>query len=557
MRARDLRLDELVTFGEGTLEFQGRRVVLHDMHAMAQFRRDLVNSLGEEEARRILTRFGFCWGHNDAAAMKRVFEWDSVEELLLAGPRLHSLQGVTRAVVERLEIGDDDLFVMEVEWHDSGEAEEHLEELGTADSPACWMLCGYASGYASFCLDREVYFVEQTSMASGDPLCLASGKDRKSWGREIEPYLPFFQIEDIHGKILTLTEQLKRTTTELELKDRRLRELEDPASVGLAEVKSKAYREILGVARKVARFDSSVLLAGETGVGKEVLARYIHENSERARKRFVAVDCGAMPETLLESELFGHKAGSFTGAARDRKGLFEEAEGGTILLDEIGEVAPAVQVKLLRVLQEREIRRVGENKERSIDVRVLAASNKDLGAAVKEGTFRDDLYYRLRVVELVIPPLRERPDDILPLARFFIVRLADKLGLPDLQLDASCLDLLQQYPWPGNVRELENALERAAVLSEEGRVKPEGLPPSVRGLEPAADDGVYRILRTLEEIELDHIRAVLRHTDDNRTEAAKILGIGATTLWRRLKGEEDSGERNVPKNGKPENEESV
>jgi two-component system response regulator HydG len=537
MRAKDLRLEELVSFDDGALSFQGRRLVLHDMHAMAQFRRDLVNSLGEEEARRILTRFGFCWGHNDAAAMKRVFEWDTVEELLLAGPRLHSLQGVARVIVQAVEIGDGDRFVMEVEWHDSGEAEEHLEELGTAGSPACWMLCGYASGYASFCLDSEVYFVEQTCRASGDPLCLATGKDRESWGHEIVPYLTYFQIEDIHGKILTLTEQLKRTTSELELKDRRLRELEDPASVGLAEVKSKAYREVLGVARKVARFDSSVLLAGETGVGKEVLARYIHENSERARKRFVAVDCGAMPETLLESELFGHKAGSFTGAARDRKGLFEEAEGGTILLDEIGEVAPAVQVKLLRVLQEREIRRVGENKERSIDVRVLAASNKDLGAAVKEGTFRDDLYYRLRVVELVIPPLRERPDDILPLARFFIGRLADKLGLPDLQLDASCLDLLQQYPWPGNVRELENALERAAVLSEEGRIRPEGLPPSVRGLEPASDDGVYRVVRTLEEVELDHIRTVLRHTNDNRTEAAKILGIGATTLWRRLKGE--------------------
>ena len=181
------------------------------------------------------------------------------------------------------------------------------------------------------------------------------------------------------------------------------------------------------------------------------------------------------------------------------------------------------------------IRRVGENKERHIDVRVLAASNKDLGTAVKNGTFRDDLYFRVRVIELVIPPLRERPDDILPLARFFMNRLAEKLGLPDLQLDASCLDLLQRYPWPGNVRELENALERAAVLSEEGRVRPEGLPPSIRGLEPSVDDSVYRSMRTLEEIELDHIRRVLRHTQGNRSEAAKILGIGATTLWRRLK----------------------
>ena len=535
MKAEDLRLDELVSFDDGVLSFQGRRVVLHDMHAMAQFRRDLVNSLGEDEARRILTRFGYCWGQNDAAAMKRVFEWDSAEELVLAGARLHSLQGVARVVVGSLKIGDNGRFEMEVEWHDSGEAMEHLEELGRAESPACWMLCGYASGYASLCLDSEVYFVEQACRASGDPLCLAVGKDRASWGHEIDAYLTFFQIDDIHGKIVTLTERLKRTTAELERKDRRLRELEKPAPFGMAEVKSKAYHEVLYVARKIAHFDSSVLLSGETGVGKEVLARYIRKNSERARKPFVAVDCGALPETLLESELFGHKAGSFTGAVRDRKGLFEEAEGGTIFLDEIGEVAPALQVKLLRVLQEHTIRRVGENKERHIDVRVLAASNKDLGTAVKNGTFRDDLYFRVRVIELVIPPLRERPDDILPLARFFMNRLAEKLDLPDLQLDASCLDLLQRYPWPGNVRELENALERAAVLSEEGRVRPEGLPPSIRGLEPSVDDSVYRSMRTLEEIELDHIRRVLRHTQGNRSEAAKILGIGATTLWRRLK----------------------
>jgi two-component system response regulator HydG len=342
MRADDLRLEELVSFEDGVLSFQGRRLVLHDMHAMAQFRRDLVNSLGEDEARRILTRFGYCWGQNDAAAMKRIFEWDTIEELVLAGPRLHAMQGVATVVVESLEIDNAGRFAMEVEWHDSGEAAEHLKELGAADSPACWMLCGYASGYVSMCLDRKVLFIEQACKASGGLLCLATGRDLESWGSKIDPYLGYFQIEDIHDKILMLTEQLKQTAATLERRNRRLRELEDPASLGLAEVKSKAYQEILNVARKVARFDSSVLLAGETGVGKEVLARYIHENSERARKPFVAVDCGAMPETLLESELFGHRAGSFTGAIRDRKGLFEEAEGGTILLDEIGEVAPAV-----------------------------------------------------------------------------------------------------------------------------------------------------------------------------------------------------------------------
>jgi DNA-binding NtrC family response regulator len=533
MKAEDLRLEELVSFDDGALTLQGRRLVLHDMHAMAQFRRDLVASLGETEARRILTRFGFYWGQNDAAAMKRVFEWDDIKDLIRAGPRLHALQGVARVVVKSLEIGATGAFTMEVEWRDSGEATEHLRDLGTADSPACWMLCGYASGYMSMCLDRDVFFIEQTCRASGDAFCTATGKDLESWGGEIEPYLTYFQIEDIHEKILSLTEELKQTTAKLERRNRRLRELEDPASIGLAAVRSKAYQEILTVARKVARFDSSVILAGETGVGKEVLARYIHQHSDRASNSFVAVDCGSLPATLLESELFGHKAGSFTGAIRDRKGLFEEAESGTIFLDEIGEIEPALQVKLLRVLQERIIRRIGENIERPINARVLAASNKDLGAAVKDGSFRVDLYYRLRVVEIRIPPLRDRPEDILPLARFFIGRLAEKLGLPNLQFDATCLDLLQRYHWPGNVRELENALERAAVLSEDGRIRPEGLPPAVRGLESSPRNG-DPFPRPLKVIELDYIHTVLEHTSGNRKEAAKILGIGETTLWRRL-----------------------
>ncbi len=541
MKAEDLRLEELITFDEGRLSFQGRRVVLHDMHAMARFRKDLIATMGHEHARRVLTRFGFYWGQNDAAAMRRVFEWDDLEELLRAGPRLHALQGVTRVVVKALEFGDGGHFQMEVEWHDSGEAEEHLQEFERSDLPVCWMLCGYASGYASFCVDRDVYFVERTCKACGDAVCKAIGKDRESWGPEIEPHLPYFQIEDIRSTVLELTEELRRTTRELELKTRRLREFEGPALTNLADVRSKAFQTVLALALRVARFDSSVLLSGETGVGKEVIARHIHESSDRAHRSFVAVDCSALPETLLESELFGHKSGSFTGAVRDRRGLFEEAEGGTIFLDEIGDVSPAIQVKLLRVLQEREIRRVGENKERKVDVRVIAASNKNLREAVRERAFRDDLYYRLRVVELQIPPLRERPEDILPLVRFFVARLADRLDLPDLQMDASCLEVLQRYSWPGNVRELENALERAAVLSENERIMPEGLPPSVRGLESAMDDSVHSVLRTLEEVENDHIQAVLRHTENNRTEAAKILGIGATTLWRRLKGIEGAG----------------
>jgi len=539
MKADDLKLDELVSVENGFLSFRGKRVVIHDLRAMGQIRSDLARMLGMEGMRRVVTRFGYYWGHTDAAAMKRVFNWDSTEELLRAGPRLHTLQGITKSVVTSLQLDDETKLRMELQWYRSGEAEEHLAALGPADHPVCWMLCGYASGYASFCLDREVLFVERTCRGKGDDLCQAVGKDRESWGPEIDAHVPYFQIDDIHPKIVELTEALKQKSRELEHHRRQLLELRGGCVAnGIAEYRSKAYHQVLDLAERVAHFDSSVLITGESGVGKEVVARYIHRHSEHADETFVAINCGALPESLLESELFGHKAGSFTGAVRDRKGLFEQASPGTLFLDEISAVSPALQVKLLRVLQEREIRRVGENTPRPIDVRIMAASNEDLERAVAHGRFRDDLYYRLRVVEINIPPLRERPEDILPLARFVVHRLSQRLKIPKLTLDASCLDHLQRYPWPGNVRELENALERAAVLSEDSRIRPIDLPPDLLDLGAANGRIPASPTRSLQEVERRHIRAVLEHTGNNRSQAARILGIGDTTLWRKLKAME-------------------
>lgn len=541
LKAEDLRLDELVTFDNGALSLRGWRVVLHDTHAVALLRKDLIEMVGLAPAREVLTRFGFAWGQADAAAMKRVFEWDSLEDLIRAGPVLHTLQGVAKAVVRSLSIEGDTSFQMEVDWYNSAEAEEHIQMFGKEDYSACWMLCGYASGYASFCLDREIFFVEQNCTAKGDRVCRAIGRDRASWGSQIDDLLRYFETEDIQAKIANLTKEVRRKTRELDRQAQRLREVETLLPTGMAEVRSTAFHKILNLAFKVARFDSSVLITGESGVGKEVLARYIHNNSTRSKGEFVAVNCGALPETLLESELFGHKSGSFTGAVRDRKGLFEQANGGTIFLDEIGEISTALQVNLLRVLQEREIRRIGENVQRQIDVRVLAASNQDLEKEIKNGNFRDDLYYRLRVVEIRIPPLRERPEDILPIARFIVKKLAARLDLPILRFDADCIECLQRYPWPGNVRELENALERAAVLSEDGRITKEGLPACVVDGEASGLGFSFNPVLSLKEVETAHMRAVLKHTDGNRSEAAKILDIGVTTLWRHLK-EMEKGE---------------
>jgi two-component system, NtrC family, response regulator HydG len=536
MKAEDIKLDELVEFTEGSLNLHGRRLVLHSLDAFAQFRKDLFEMVGPEQARRILTRFGYFWGHADAAAMKRIYEWDNVMEWLKAGPRMHTLQGVTKAVIKsHRHDPDTGHFSMELVWYDSGEAEEHLLEIGRSEEPVCWVLVGYASGYASFCLGRDIYFIEQRCRTKGDRVCSAIGKDVDSWGEELTPHLPFFRADDIQGKVQQLTQELREKTRELARQRKKLSLLEHTAKPFFVEVRSESYRRVLDLANRIAPFDSSVLITGPTGSGKEVLARHIHQQSGRNRHAFVAVNCGALPETLLESELFGHKAGAFTGAAGDRIGLFEQAEKGSIFLDEIGDVSAAVQLKILRVLQEHEIMPVGESKTRKIDVRVIAATNRNLGQAVREGAFREDLYYRLGVIEIEVPPLRDRKDDILPLARYFVSQLSRKLKMPRLRLHATCLDYLQAYFWPGNVRELENAIERAAVFCKDGLILPEDLPSHIVHSRSMRDGAADPLTRTLEQMEQAHIHAVLELTGGNRTRAAKILGISPTTLWRKLK----------------------
>ncbi len=309
----------------------------------------------------------------------------------------------------------------------------------------------------------------------------------------------------------------------------------------LVASRSKAFRDAMNIARRVAAYDSSVLIRGETGVGKEVVARYIHAASPRAKNSMLTINCSALPETLLESELFGHKAGAFTGALRDRVGMFEQAARGTILLDEIGDVSLSIQVKLLRVLQEKEILRIGENIPRKVDIRIITATNRDLEQAVAKEKFRNDLLYRLRVIEIRVPPLRERPEDIPLLVESCLRKSARDLNMPDLRIDPECLEYFTSYPWPGNVREMQNAVESAAILCEACVIKIEDLPPQMR--EPKADYDSYNLksLKTLGEIESEYIRVVLRSTGGNRSRAANILGISPATLWRKLKKIEDPG----------------
>jgi len=297
-----------------------------------------------------------------------------------------------------------------------------------------------------------------------------------------------------------------------------------------------AMRRVLELVAKVAPTDSTVLLTGETGTGKEVLANLIHRLSPRRDKAFVAVSCAALPETLLESELFGYKKGAFTGATSDKKGLFEEADRGTIFLDEVSEMALMTQVKLLRVLQDGEFRRVGETVTRRVNVRVLAATNKDLRERIRETSFREDLYFRLNVIQIQLPPLRERMDALPNLIQFFIDKFSEKLGKHVTGIDESARLLLDHYDYPGNIRELENIIEHALIMAEEGVIRAHDLPDHVSA-------GAHRLALpdrseldyvTLEQMERGLIIDTLARCKGNQTVAAKKLGISRSTLWRKI-----------------------
>jgi DNA-binding NtrC family response regulator len=305
--------------------------------------------------------------------------------------------------------------------------------------------------------------------------------------------------------------------------------------LGTLVARSRAMKQLIEVARRVARFDSTVLVTGESGAGKERVARLVHEASTRAGGPFVAINCGAITETLLESELFGHARGAFTGATQDRPGLFEAANGGTLLLDEVGEVPPGTQVKLLRALQEREVRRVGENRSRRVDVRIIAATNRDLLHATP-GTvpFRQDLYYRLKVVELHVPPLRFRREDVLALARALLLDASARMGRPISGLSTEAEDKLVTYDWPGNVRELQNAMERAVALAQGNTVELEDLPDEVRQAYNPPISPMGRV-KPLEAIEREYILAALEFNNGNHTHTAEQLDIGTATLYRKLK----------------------
>ena len=343
---------------------------------------------------------------------------------------------------------------------------------------------------------------------------------------------------DLQALGLTVERALRHRALTREI--RRLRSAVIPEPEGLIG-ESAAMRQVTDLMGRVAGSDATVLITGESGTGKELVAKALHAQSARARQPFVPVNCAAMPGTLLESELFGHVRGAFTDARSARDGLFAAAAGGTLFLDEIGEMPMEMQPKLLRAVQDRTVRPVGGDREVPVDVRIVAATHRDLEAHVEAGTFRDDLFYRINVVQIPLPPLRQRGNDVLMLAQSFVRRYAERTGKPVTGVSGPAAQKLIDYEWPGNVRELENCIERAITLTRFDQVMVEDLPSKIQNFQSShlviADDAP---LPTLEELELRYIHKVLRTTGGNKTQAAKILGLDRKTLYRKVERREES-----------------
>jgi DNA-binding NtrC family response regulator len=541
-----MQLAELLDFRPdlGLIRLHEQRVVILSAAAMGLLRKELIDTFGLPVARRLLLRFGYADGYHDAVNLRERSAWTDPIEGLRAGAVLHTLEGIVRAELRRVERRDDGGLDAEYVWHDSYEAQQHVHHYGRSPEAVCWSLVGYASGYASACLGREVYFREASCLGQGAHRCAVIGHDAAVWsGDDLDALRADFQGADLREEVDRLHLAVRRQVQELARRERVLERRERELNLLRERVKrhaaakrfiarSPAMQEVLELAAQVAPLDTTVLVYGESGTGKEFVVRMVHEQSRRASGPFVSVNCAALTETLLESELFGHVRGAFTGAVRDKPGLFEVASNGTLFLDEIGEVAPSVQAKLLRALQEREIRRVGGERTIKVNTRVVAATNRDLRAAVQAGTFREDLYFRLGAFAITIPPLRDRREDIPLLAHEFVQRTAANMDKDVRSISADAMTLLVRYAWPGNVRELEHVIERAVILARGATLGVRDLPPEI-----AEGRAGLRVADTL-DLKVNEerlIRLALERFKGNRKRAAEALHISTVTLWRKLK----------------------
>lgn len=437
---------------QGHIWLAGRRMVLVHARTMGIVRREVVSAVGYDKARAIFTRQGYESGAMDAEVAAKVRADDGLFDAFSVGPQLHALEGAV--LVEPLAFEVDverGKFFARYRWRHSSECQAHVDAFGMGQAPGGWAQIGYASGYASVYFGRPILYRETRCIAMGHSDCEVTGKPAEEWN-DAGQDLRYMRGEQLHA-----VGHARPAPAPTRAPDRH-------RIVGA----SSGFNVACDMLRDVADTDAVVLFQGETGVGKEMFARNLHAMGARADKPFVAVNCASIPETLIESELFGVEKGAFTGATASRPGRFERAQHGTLFLDEIGCLSLAAQATLLRALQEGEIERVGDTRSRKVDVRLVAATNADLREAVAAGTFRADLFYRLNVFPLRIPPLRDRRADIPLLIDHFLAIYRARHRRHVTGFDAAALSAMLSYDWPGNVRELENIIERGVILGREG-----------------------------------------------------------------------------------------
>lgn len=448
---------------DGRIWFDDQRMLLIHAKALGSLRRELIERFGVDEARGLLTRMGYHAGARDAQMARKVRATASIKDMYVVGPQMHCLEGIGLSEPVRLEIDiERGTLYAEFVWTHPVEDEEHNRYFSVGAEPMCWMQTGYASGHSTEFMGRPVLFREVECQSMGQTFCRIVGKPVEHWGDEAAEEFRFLQVETFtRGLSANAARLASSTAASLELPAEATTDADGMVGV------SAGFNSVCHMVKRVAPTHATVLFLGESGVGKEVFARAVHRLSPRGTKAFVTLNCATLPEHLIESELFGVERGAYTGATQSRPGRFERADGGTLFLDEIGTLNASAQSKLLRALQEGEIERLGDINTRRVDVRVIAATNIDLREEVRAGRFREDLFFRLNVFPIRIPPLRERREDIPLLMNHFLARLTRRHGRCLTGFTQRAIDAMLTYDWPGNIREVENVIERGVILGTE------------------------------------------------------------------------------------------
>jgi two-component system, NtrC family, response regulator HydG len=447
---------------DGRIWMDDQRMLLIHAKALGSLRREMIETLGMDATRRLFSRMGYQAGTYDAEMARKVRSKTSLKDMFVVGPQMHCLEGIGLSEPVRLEFDiEKGMHYGEFLWTHQVEDEEHVRHFPIGTEPSCWMQVGYASGYSTEFMGRQILYREVECQSMGQAACRIVGKPVEAWGDEAIQDLQHLMPAALRSDALTAAVSASRAPV---LAGADVPESAQPVGI------SPGFNAVLHMVQRVAPTNATVLFLGESGVGKEVFARMLHRLSSRSHKPFVAVNCAAIPESLIESELFGAERGAYTGATQSRAGRFERADGGTLFLDEIGTLSAGAQGNLLRVLQEGEIERLGDTQTRRVDVRVIAATNVDLREEAAAGRFREDLFFRLNVFPIRVTPVRERREDIPLLMTHFLGKFNRLHGRRLTGFTQRAVDAMMSYDWPGNIRELENVIERGVILAAENTV---------------------------------------------------------------------------------------